>query len=418
MADQMLSSVTNFLLGLLVARAVGPREFGAFGLAYATYALSLGASRALVSEPLVVRFSTSATQQWRNAVVGAGGASLTFGIIVGSACLLVALVIDGPLQTAFAILGIALPGLLLQDAWRFAFFALGRGSSAFNNDLVWVGILFPGAIVLLYTETASMAAMMGLWAVGGWAAAVIGLLQTRAIPRPTRASQWLHEQRDLALRFFGEFAVSSGATHSSLFLIGALTTLSEVGRLRAGQMLLGPLNIIFLGAGLVAVAEASRFLRESPEKMLRITRVVSGLLTGGTGLWVLIVLLLPDSLGDAVMGKNWSGGRSLVVPLSIGALGFAIAYGAMTGLRALAAARASLRARTIDATATLILTIAGAVLSGATGVAWGYALAGCLRVPNWWLHFKGARRLYTLDRSAAMVDEAPVMDPGGQSGIV
>src|ERR671919_424387 len=93
MADQMLSSVTNFLLGLLVA--------------------------------------------------GAGGASLTIGIIVGSACLLVALVIDGPLQTAFAILGIALPGLLLQDAWRFAFFALGRGSSAFINVLVWVGLLLP-----------------------------------------------------------------------------------------------------------------------------------------------------------------------------------------------------------------------------------------------------------------------------------
>ena len=50
LADQMLSSVTNFLLGLLVARSVGPGEFGACGLAYATYTLALGAARALASD--------------------------------------------------------------------------------------------------------------------------------------------------------------------------------------------------------------------------------------------------------------------------------------------------------------------------------------------------------------------------------
>jgi hypothetical protein len=35
-ADQLLSSGTNFLLGVLIARSVGVRDLGAFSIAYAT----------------------------------------------------------------------------------------------------------------------------------------------------------------------------------------------------------------------------------------------------------------------------------------------------------------------------------------------------------------------------------------------
>jgi O-antigen/teichoic acid export membrane protein len=394
LADQMLSSITNFLLGLLVARTVGPRELGAFGLAYAVYALALGGCRALVSEPLIVRFSGASKESWRTAVASAGGASVALGAFIGLASLVMAALLGGPARTAFAMLGIALPGLLVQDAWRFCFFALGRGARAFANDLVWAAVLFPGAVVLMNSDSASMATLMAVWAVAGWAAAAVGLVQTRVIPRPDRTFSWLREQRDIAFRFFGEFVVSSGATQLSLFLIGVLTTLAELGRLRAGQMILGPLNVLFMGAGLVAVAEAARFLRESPEKMVRITRVVSVLLTTGTVGWALVALLLPDSVGQAVMGRNWEGGHALLLPLSIGATGFAVSYGAMTGLRALAAARWSLRARAFDAVATLLLSLSGAIMAGATGAAWGYATAGCLRVMNWWWHFHGACRSY------------------------
>ena len=55
--DQVLSSGTNFALGIVIARMVSLREFGVFTLVYATYQIALGIARALVSEPLVVRFS-------------------------------------------------------------------------------------------------------------------------------------------------------------------------------------------------------------------------------------------------------------------------------------------------------------------------------------------------------------------------
>ena len=43
LADQVLSSLTNFALSFSVARSVGPRGLGVFGLAISTYVLSLGA---------------------------------------------------------------------------------------------------------------------------------------------------------------------------------------------------------------------------------------------------------------------------------------------------------------------------------------------------------------------------------------
>ena len=147
-------------------------------------------------------------------------------------------------------------------------------------------------------------------------------------------------------------------------------------------------------------------------------RIVSALLTFGTLSWTTVVLLLPERIGEVVMSRNWVGGRALLVPLAIGAVGYALSYGPMTGLRALAAARSSLRARMLDATSTVVLSVTGASVAGITGVAWGYAIAGCLRVVNWGWHFSRARRSALATgavpaRPAAMVVDATV--PKGTS---
>ena len=41
-ADQAVSSLSNFLLGFLVARSVDAAAFGAFSVAYATYLVTVG----------------------------------------------------------------------------------------------------------------------------------------------------------------------------------------------------------------------------------------------------------------------------------------------------------------------------------------------------------------------------------------
>ena len=216
--DQMLSSVTNFALNILVARAVSPRDFGAFSLAYATYTLALGATRALALEPLVVRFSAASEDRWRSAAGSAAATSLVIGAVIGMLIVLAAAVATADLRTAFVLLGIALPGLLLQDAWRFSFFASGRGDQAFLNDLVWAAALLPAAGLLLATGNQSITSLMAVWAASGWIAAAVGLAQGRILPRLDQTISWLRDQRDLSFRYFGEFVVSNGATQLSVVL--------------------------------------------------------------------------------------------------------------------------------------------------------------------------------------------------------
>ena len=47
---------------------------------------------------------------------------------MGACVLGAAAVMSGAARMAFLALGLTLPGLMVQDSWRFAFFALGRGS--------------------------------------------------------------------------------------------------------------------------------------------------------------------------------------------------------------------------------------------------------------------------------------------------
>ena len=58
--DQAFSSLTNFLLSLVIARNVTPEAFGAFTLAFAAYTIVLTIARSLTSEPLTIRYSASA----------------------------------------------------------------------------------------------------------------------------------------------------------------------------------------------------------------------------------------------------------------------------------------------------------------------------------------------------------------------
>ena len=105
LADQLLSSATNFLLGLLVARTVGPRDLGAFSVAYATFTFSLGAVRAIAGELLVVRHSAVSADEWRDGVKRSAGTALMAGIVVGIGCLIAGASVGEPFRTVLSIVG-------------------------------------------------------------------------------------------------------------------------------------------------------------------------------------------------------------------------------------------------------------------------------------------------------------------------
>jgi O-antigen/teichoic acid export membrane protein len=391
LGDQLLSSVTNFLLVALVARAVSPAEFGAFSLAYATFTLSLGAVRAMSGDPLVVRYSSVSTRRWRDGVKLASGMALVAGVLIGSGCLVSGAVLAGSLGNVLMILGLALPLLLVQDTCRFAFFAHRRGGAAFLNDLTWTVVMLIGFWLMSFRGHPTAAWFTLSWAIAGCVASVVGLLQLRLLPNgPIRAVGWINHQRDLVPRFLAEFAVSTGTQSITSFGVGALSGLAQLGALRAGQTALGPLNILFGGASLVTVPEGVRLLHESRRRFVKASLWISGGLAAAALMWAVVLLLLPERIGIAFLGDNWDGAQSVLLPLSIGMAAIGLSFGAVAGLRSMAAAKRSLRAKCIDAVVTIVCVLTGAAAADAEGAAWGFLVAGCLRNPNFWWQFSKA----------------------------
>jgi O-antigen/teichoic acid export membrane protein len=384
-ADQAVSSLTNFAVTIYVARTLGATQFGAFSLAYVTYAFVLNASRGLATDPLVVRFSGTDVPVWRRAVASATGTATVVGLAAGICVLAAAAVLTGTARAAFLALGLTLPGLMLQDSWRYSFFALGRGSRAFLNDLVWAVALAPSLLLLRVTGHADVFWYVFIWGAAATVAAAVGPLQARVIPRLSRAPKWLSQQRDLGPRYFVENTSNSGASQLRTYGVGLILGLAAVGYIQAASTLMGPFLVVFMGMSLVTVPEAARVLRRAPHR-LRLFCVIVGVGLSVLALaWgVLLLLALPRGLGDWLLGPIWRPTYPLILPLTFSVIGACLIAGASAGLHALGAARRSMRAMLVASAAYLAFGVAGAWLGGTVGAVRGAALATLSGALLWW----------------------------------
>ncbi|HET6500492.1 MAG TPA: hypothetical protein VFG87_06975 [Amycolatopsis sp.] len=394
LADQAVSSLTNFAVSSYVARSLGVAAFGVFSLALVTYGVALNVSRGLATDPLMVRFSGVSEQSWRRAVSRATGTAIGVGAAAGAACLLLGVAIGGAAGHAFAGLGVVLPALLSQDSWRFAFFAAGKGRKAFLNDLVWAVVLVPAMV--LADHQGSVTAFVLAWGLSAAVAAGFGYLQTGIAPGVGAARRWLREQRDLAPRYLLENVSNSGASQVRMYGLGAIAGLAAVGTVRGAELLLGPFLAVLMGLSLVTVAEASRVVRKAPHRLARFCLFLGGSQAAAAALWGLgLLLLLPDGLGEFVLGSVWPTASELILPATLAVVGASFTTGAQAGLRALAAARRSMPTQVLTSCCYVAGGLAGALSAGAVGSAWGVAVATSTGAAIWWLQLRSALKELT-----------------------
>ncbi|MFR9795137.1 hypothetical protein ACL02U_04400 [Streptomyces sp. MS06] len=388
LADQAASSMTNFAVGIYVARSLGLAAFGAFSLAWVTYGVVLSVSRGLATDPLVVRFSGVPDTSWRVAVARSSGTALAVGTAVGAVCLAAGAGLGGGVGPAFASLGVMLPGLLLQDAWRYSFFAAGIGRKAFVNDLVWGAALVPAMVVA--ARVGSVAAFVLAWGASAAVAAAYGCLQSGIVPRVTGARAWVREHRDLGYRYLVENTCVSGAGQLRAYGLGAIAGVGAVGAVRGAELLLGPFLAVLMGLSLVTVAEAARVLRRAPHRLGSFCLLLGGGQAVAALLWGTALLLVPDRVGELVLGGVWHSASQLIVPATLGVAGAGLGTGAAAGLRALAAARRSLRSQLFASACYVTGGLGGAVAAGTVGSAWGVAAATACGSAVWWHQLRSA----------------------------
>lgn len=388
LADQAVSSMTNFAVGIYVARSLGLTAFGIFSVAWVTYGVVLNISRGLATDPLVVRFSGVPFDAWRDAVARSSGTALRVGLAAGSVSVLAgvgaaALGLDVRLAATFVALGVVLPGLLLQDAWRFAFFASGEGRKAFANDVVWAVALVP--TMVLAAQRGSLVGFVLAWGLSGTVAAGYGCVQAGLLPRSAGVRSWLRDHRDLGTRYLVENVSLSGASQLRAYGLGAIAGLAAVGTVRGAELLMGPFLAVLMGLSLVTVAEAARMLRRSPHRLRLFCVLLGGSQAAAALTWGLaLLLLLSDRAGAFVLGEVWAPASALIVPATLAVAGASLSTGAAAGLRALGNARRSLRSQLFASAAYVTGGLVGAALGGALGSAWGVAVATAGGSVVWW----------------------------------
>ena len=382
--DQIISSLTNLSLSLVVARSVQAESFGAFSVAFIVFQVGVLVTRALVGQALSMRFSAREATVFRPAAAGATGAALLIGLVVGGICVVAGLVSDNLLGHVLVVIGVGLPGLLLQDTWRMVFFAQLRPARAAANDFLWMVLQVALVAAALVLHVKHVTIFVGIWSATAAAAALFGFIQFSMAPTLRRSWAYLRAQWDITRFLMAELVVVQGSYQGALLAIGAIGTLSDVGALRGAMVLIGPVAILAVSITAFGIPELSR-RRDLKHDGPKIAAVVSlGMMAASVG-WISVFLALPDSAGHALLGASWSNARAVLVPSMIYQLGLCASDGPALVIYALGKTRESFRLHAVFSVLLVVGALVGLELDGARGAALGMGIDSCLLAPAWWI---------------------------------
>src|SRR5690606_17373473 len=131
--------------------------------------------------------------------------------------------------------------------------------------------------------------------------------------------------------------------------------LRDAAGFRGAQVVMGPVNILFFGASMQALPVFVRQASRDPKVVLRSARILSTALVLCAATWGAAAAALPESVGEALLGRSWIEARPLVPVFALIHIVSGATRGATVGLRSFAAASTSLSIRAVLAPAIVLL---------------------------------------------------------------
>jgi O-antigen/teichoic acid export membrane protein len=330
MADQCVASVSNFAVGIVVARISGPAGLGAFALAYTCWILLTTIHRSLITDPMAILGDMRGEE--RDEFIRRGfAAEVTLGVAAAFIFAAVGTIFLVVGQHTFGIgmLAVApwLVALDLQDYWRWIGFMQGTPRKSLMNDLLFnaVQALAFGAVFLAGEH--SVFAVVSAWGLGAAIAALYGLRQFSVRPSLRGGVAFLRFRWPTSRWLASERAANWGGSQLSLLVAGALLGPAALGGLKAAQALVaGPAMVVINAGGSVGLPEASRQLAERGwTGMARVSRFVTGAGVLAATACGIAVLVAAPTLLKLLYGPQFvtyaPSARVFAVSLVIGAFG-------------------------------------------------------------------------------------------------
>lgn len=379
--DQGLSAASNLLLSVIIARQLDAGGFGAFAVAFLTFGLTIAVGRATIGQPLQISYSGASPEKWHEAARSALAASILLGATVGTVLAVVGLSMGGNTGQALVAVGVCMPGLVAQDVCRMAFFSSGRAKQAAINDALWTALEFGALATMIWVGVTHVGPFILAWGGSATVAAVVGMLMLRSTPRVRGCVAWLLGQRKLTGYLLAEHILGEGLAQVAILLVGVVGSSADVGSLRAGQVLLGPLNVLVTAISVFGIPEIARRSDMTARARRRFCWALSAVVTVVCIGYATPVLLLPDSLGRHLFGDTWNGAQTVLLAMCALYLAVAVGVGPGVTLYGMGRARATFGLNLLKAPILLVTLSLGIWHSGAVGAAWAIALTEALLLP-------------------------------------
>lgn len=393
--DQMLSTLTNAVLAILVAKQVGGAGAGAFSVAFLLFTLGVAIQRAMAAQVLTIRHAGAEPHEWPAIASRALGTVMALALPAGAVMVVAGLLLGGVLRWPLVAVGVTLAPLLMQDTVRGIFFAQSRAQFAAQNDAIWAVVQFALMGILIAGGWATAGSLAFVWGVSAAVCVLVAARQLGAVPDLRATRSWIREHGDLLGYLLPETLITNGGDKAAYLGVGVILSSSEaVGYVRYAQQILNPLLIIGMTTTSFAMPEVARRVHLSPRVRLQLGVILSVVQASLSLLYVVLVLVIPDSWGVALLGHEvWHGARSLLLPMGLYSTMAGVCMGPFIVIAAMGHAKRTFRVNVLMSVLTVVLMPMGAVVDDVRGAAWGVFLAKVIEAPFWFGTLRTAARL-------------------------
>jgi len=404
LSDQAMSSASNILAVVLVARTLSADQFGTFALGYTMLTVVLGLSRSYFGTRVSLVKDRDAARAVTPGLLGAVAILSPLAMIV----VLVASLLAAGTESwrVLAVVAVATPVVCLQDIVRFASVAAGRPLVALMSDMLWVALM---AAPLILGLALSEAQVMTIWLGSGVAALVVGLASFRVFPRIRDGLAQLRQRHRVGESVTYSVLLGSLSFFLVLLLASRFVGTEAAGSLRGASTALGPVSVLFAyaGIGLIPV-----LVRRPRSLDLRFCALTSLAMASLAAVWGVILLVIPASVGFVFFGASWAGIRE-ILPWTI--VEYIIGCAAVAGLLGLKV-RGCSRQIVLSKVPSVVVMVGGtAIVTAVWGTVWAaaavLALASLVLCVGIWIYlFMGSSQ--EGDQGPQPV-EAPFTEHGG-----
>jgi len=319
LCDQGVISASNFITTVVLARSLGPTNFGAFTLVYAAIFFANALQSALVTRPHNIVGATYHGAEYRRYTTATAVSQIGLTGILALIAFLCAVVAH---STTWKIAPLLFPLVLALVAWqlqefcRRVLYTEGRLKVAFANDALSYGAQAIGIIVLgglgqltgarALSIIALTSAIAAAW--GGWEIKKSVVCQEMW---DSMQEKWLAENWRFGKWIFGAIVIASVFGQLYPVLIDGFISIAEAGIFRAIVAIFGPVRILLMAMETAVTPAAARIYNQQGQTALHVFIVRIVLLTAPVIVTYCLLMsifaepILVTLFGDAYRPYGW-----------------------------------------------------------------------------------------------------------------